>query len=55
MEYLPNKIRNDEQLYNPVDNSHGPALDHHRLGGFIGKKVCDTAPQTGGHGSLAEH
>lgn len=46
----PHKVCDDEQLYNPVDDTHRPALHHHRLGGLIGEEICDAAPHPGAHG-----
>lgn len=40
---LPNKVNDDEELSHTVDNSHRPALDHHRLGRLIGEETSDPA------------
>lgn len=43
--YWPDKVCDDEQLHDPVDDAHRPTLDHHRLGGLVGEEVSDAAPQ----------
>lgn len=50
MSHWPDKIRDDEQLYDPVDDAHWPALDHHRLCRLVGEEVGDEAPRPGAHG-----
>ena len=50
MSHWPDEIRDDEQLYDPVDDAHRPALDHHRLGRLVGEEVGDAAPRPGAHG-----
>lgn len=42
--HSPNKVRDDEKLDDTVDDADGPALHYHRLGGFVGEKVCYTRP-----------
>lgn len=54
MSNWPDKVCDDEQLNDAVDDAHGPALDHHRLGGLIGEEVSDTAHQHGAHSYLTE-
>lgn len=49
-DYPPNKVRDDEQLHDPVDDAYRPALHHHWLGGLVGEEVRDAAPQQGAHG-----
>lgn len=51
--HWPNKVCDDEQLYDPVDDAHRPALYHHGLGGLVGEEVSDAAPQQGAHGCLS--
>lgn len=51
--HWPNKVCDDEQLYDPVDDAHRPALYHHGLGGLVGEEVSDAAPQEGAHGYLS--
>jgi len=50
--HLPDKICDDEQLHDPVDDPHRPTLHNHRLGGLVGEEASDQAPRNGGHGCL---
>ena len=43
-QHQPNKVGDDQQLNHAVDDADGPALNHHRLGGFVGEEVCDAGP-----------
>lgn len=43
-ENSPNEVGDDEKLDDAVDDADGPALHHHRLGGFIGEEVCYAGP-----------
>lgn len=41
---LPDKVRDNEQLNNTVDDADGPALYHHRLCRLICEEICYAAP-----------
>ena len=45
----PDKVDDDEQLNDAVDDPDRPALHHHRLGGLVGEEVSHTAPHHRGH------
>lgn len=44
LKHSPDEVGDDEELYDTVDDANGPALHYHRLGGFVGEKVCYTRP-----------
>lgn len=48
-DHWPDKIGDDEQLYNPVDDTHRPALYHHRFGGLVGEEISQEPPQNKAH------
>lgn len=54
LKHSPNEVGDDEELHYAVDDADRPALHDHRLGGFIGEKVCDTRPHLGSSGPVAE-
>lgn len=48
----PDEVGEDEELHDPVDDAHHPALHHHRLGGLVGEEISQAAGlgARGGHG-----
>lgn len=44
---LPDKVGDDEELHDAVDDANGPALHHHGLGGLVGEEVGDAGPHDG--------
>lgn len=48
-DHWPDKIGDDEQLYNTVDDTHRPALYHHGFGGLVGEEISQEPPQNEAH------
>lgn len=42
MLHLPNEVRNNDKLDNPVYNPNRPALHNHRFSSFVGEEVFYT-------------
>lgn len=54
LKHSPYEVGDDEELYNAVNDTNGPALHNHWLGGFVGEKVCDTRPHLSSPGPLTK-
>lgn len=53
LKHSPYEVGDDEELHYAVNDTDGPALHNHWLGGFVGEKVCDARPHLRCPGPLA--